>query len=140
MMKREKVMPRAVLTFLALLVLSTTAWAGDKVNERWQQAMLAAIDSFPEHGGYYTGGRPNATFAKTTWRGLHDAFQMTANDERPRFDPQQAQPSFCSSATFSVLIKALLIWDTKHKIKREAWINMNPRVGIADEFNPEGLG
>ena len=133
-------MKRTVVTLLAVLAVATAAWGGAKVNERWQQAILAAIDSFPEHGGYYTGGRPNALFAKTTWRGLHDAYQMTASDERPRFDPWQAQPSFCSSATYSVIIKALLIWDTDHKIMREAWINMKPRVGIADEFNPEALG
>ena len=133
-------MRRVALALLAVLCLTGAAWAGDKVNESWQRAMLAAIDSFPERGGYYTGGKPNELFPKTTWRGLHDAYQMTARDERPRFDPQQAQPSFCSSATYSVIIKALLIWDTKHKIKREAWINMKPRVGIADEFNPEGIG
>ena len=125
---------------LAALCVSGAIQAADKVNERWQQAVLTAIASFPEHGGYYTGGKPNALFAKTTWRGLNDAYQMTANDERPRFDPWQAQPSFCSSATYSVLIKALLIWDTKHKIKREAWVNMKPYVGIADELNPEGMG
>ena len=126
--------------FLALVCLANTAGAADKVNKGWQRAMLAAIDSFPERGGYYTGSKPNELFAKTTWRGLHDAYQMTARDERPHFEPQLAQPSFCSSATYGVLIKALLIWDTKHKIKREAWVNMKPRVGFADEFNPDGLG
>ncbi len=76
-------MKQTLLTLLAVLAMTNAAWAGDKVNERWQQAILAAIDSFPEHGGYYTGGRPNALFSKTTWRGLHDAYQMTASDERP---------------------------------------------------------
>ncbi len=133
-------MKRVYIVILALLCLVGQAPARDKVNKGWQRAMLAAIDSFPQHGGYYTGGRPNELFAKTTWRGLHDAFQMTAGDEWPRFDPMLAQPSFCSSATFGVLIKALLLWDTKHKITREAWVNMKPRVGIADEFNPDGVG
>ena len=133
-------MKRAFLAILALLCMAGVVHGKDKVNRSWQQAVLAAIDSFPEHGGYYTGGKPNELFAKTTWRGLHDAYQMTAGDERPRFDPMLAQPSFCSSATYGVLIKALLIWDKKHKIKREAWINMMPRVGIADEFNPDGVG
>lgn len=133
-------MKRAFFAFLGLLCLACVAQAGDKVNQRWQQAVLTAIKSFPERGGYYTGGRPNELFPKTTWQGLHDAYQMTASDERPRFDPMLAQPSFCSSATYGVLIKALLIWDTKHKIKREAWVNMKPRVGIADEFNLDGLG
>ena len=133
-------MKQTVTVLLALLCLMNVAQAKDKINPDWQRAILAAIDSFPEHGGYYTGGRPNALFAKTTWRGLHDAYQMNAGDERPRFDPLQAQPSFCSSATYAVLIKALLIWDTRHKIKREAWVNMKPRVGFADDFNPEGIG
>ncbi len=133
-------MRRAILAILALLCLAHAADAGDRVNNAWQHAVLAAIDSFPDHGGYYTGGRPNELFAKTTWRGLHDAYQMGATDERPLFDPMQAQPSFCSSATYGVLIKALLLWDTKHKIKREAWINMKPYVGIADALNPNGLG
>ena len=113
-------MKRIIVVLLALLCLVGMATAGDKVNKGWQRAVLAAIDSFPEQGGYYTGGKPNHLFAKTTWRGLHDAYQMGINDERPRFDPMQAQPSFCSSATYGVLIKALLIWDTKHKIQREA--------------------
>ena len=133
-------MKRKIFAFLILLFVAGSAIAGDRVNENWQRAILAAIDSFPEHGGYYTGSKPNALFAKTTWQGLHEAYQMTAEDERPRFDPMLAQPSFCSSATFAVLVKALLIWDTKHKIKREAWVNMKPRVGIADEFNPDGIG
>ena len=102
-------MKRAVFMFLVLLCLAGTAGARDKVNQSWQRSMLAAIDSFPERGGYYTGGRPNELFAKTTWRGLHEAYQMSPGDERPRFDPMLAQPSFCSSATYGVLIKALLI-------------------------------
>ena len=133
-------MKRVLIAILTILCLVGTTMARDKVNNDWQRAMLAAIDSFPERGGYYTGGRPNQLFAKTTWQGLHDAFQMGPGDERPRFDPLLAQPSFCSSATYSVLIKALLIWDTRHRIKREAWINMKPYVGIADQLNPTGMG
>lgn len=133
-------MKPTILVLLSLLCVATATHARDKVNERWQQAMLTAIASFPEHGGYYTGGRPNELFAKTTWRGLHEAYQMTPADERPRFDPWLAQPSFCSSATYGVFIKALLLWDTRGKIKREAWVNMKPYVGIADELNPDGFG
>ena len=135
MFKEKK---RAIIVLLAVLCFTSAVLGKDKVNKGWQRAMLAAIDSFPEHGGYYTGGKPNELFAKTTWRGLHDAYQMTARDERPRFDPMQAQPSFCSSATYGVLIKALLIWDTKHKIKREAWVNDG--VGFWGRANANGPG
>lgn len=125
---------------IVLLVLSLDLSARDKLNEEWQRAILAAVDSFPQRGGYYTGGNPNAVFSKTTTQGLHDAFKMGLNDSRPTFDPQQAQPSFCSSATYAVLIKALLLWDGKNVIRREAWVNMKPYVGIKDELNPEGIG
>lgn len=125
---------------LVLIAISINLSARDKFNASWQHAILAAVDSFPERGGYYTGGRPNAVFGKTTMQGLHDAFKMGESDERPQFDPQQAQPSFCSSATYAVLVKALLLWDTRGVIGREAWVNMKPYVGIKDALNPDGIG
>ena len=124
---------RKILT-VAMLLLVGGLWAAasDPVNTQWQQTVLNAIDSFPERGGYYTGGKPNAVFAKTTWQGLKDAFVMDDNDTKPRFDPYQAQPSFCSSATYAVLVKALLMWDTTGKISREAWQNMRVHDGQND--------
>ena len=132
-------MKRIIISLFSLCLLTNLS-AGDKLNRDWQRCILAAVDSFPDHGGYYTGGKPNELFHKTTMRGLHDAFQMGKDDARPSFDPQQAQPSFCSSATYGVLIKALLMWDTRAKISRQAWVNMKPYVGVADELNPDGFG
>ena len=113
--------------------------AKEKVNVQWQKTILAAIDSFPQHGGYYTGSQPTATFATTAWQGLDNAFQMHPGDKKPHFDPVLAQPSFCSSATFSVIVKALIMWDSKGAISRQAWINMKPCVGIVGPLNPQGL-
>lgn len=110
-----------------------------KVNKEWQQCVLAAIDSFPQKGGYYTGARPNDTFKKTAWKGLHQAYQMTLADPRPNFHQELAQPSFCSSATYAALIKALLLWDTKGVISRQAWLFMKPFVGIVDNMNEKGF-
>lgn len=114
----------------------------------WNEYVLAAVDSFPERGGYYTGGRPNADFSKTTIQALNEAFQMDSADNRPSFTPALAQPSFCSSATYAVLIKALLMWDTDNAISREAWENMRPLATEDDGFgfwgranaNGPGLG
>ena len=114
--------------------------SADTLNAEWQSTILAAIDSFPERGGYYTGGKPNALFANTTWQGLHAAYQMGINDRKPYFCPEKAQPSFCSSATYSALIKALTMWDKQGVISTEAWRNMKPYVGIADDINTEGIG
>lgn len=135
-------MKKLRILFVLALVLTTTAtsMAGNdnKVNEQWQQCILAAIDSFPQNGGYYTGGRPNELFKKTAWKGLHQAYQMTLADLRPVFRQELAQPSFCSSATYAVLIKALLLWDKNRQISREAWLVMKPFVGIVDNMNPKG--
>lgn len=125
---------------LVILCLLFDLSARDKLNPAWQNCVLEAIKLFPERGGYYTGGRPNATFVKTTMQGLNDAYKMTPQDKRPVFDPMEARPSFCSSATYAVLVKALLLWDEYGAIKREAWINMKPYVGIVDELNPSGIG
>lgn len=131
---------RNIIALALMLTFPVVASAGDdnKVNQEWQQCVLAAIDSFPHNGGYYTGARPNDTFKKTAWKGLHQAYQMTLADQRPVFHQELAQPSFCSSATYSVLIKALLMWDKDHKISREAWLSMKPFVGIVDNMNPQG--
>lgn len=112
----------------------------DTINTKWQNAVIAAIDSFPSHGGYYTGGKTNDIFPVTAWQGLHAAFQMSSSDVKPLFSPQKAQPSFCSSATYSALIKALTMWDDKGVISTQAWRNMKPYVGIADELNPRAIG
>ena len=131
---------RNIIAFAVMLVAPVAAIAGDdnKVNQEWQQCVLAAVDSFPHNGGYFTGALPNVLFKKTAWKGLHQAYKMTLADSRPVLDLQQAQPSFCSSATYCALIKALLLWDKDHKISREAWLFMKPFVGIVDIMNDKG--
>ena len=135
-------MKHITTSILALLIFACTLQAQQRevVNAQWQNTLLAAIDSFPVRGGYYTGGKPNDIFPVTTWRALNNAFVMTSADNFPYFNCKAATPSFCSSATYSALIKALTMWDTEHKISKQAWVNMKPYVGIADELNPEGLG
>ena len=125
-------MKRLRVLTIFLMCLPVALVARNPVNTLWQHTVLCAIDSFPVNGGYYTGGKPNAKFAKTTWQGLKDAFKMGEDDERPTFDPWQAQPSFCSSATYAVLVKALLMWDSQGQISRQAWENMRVHDGQDD--------
>lgn len=126
------------MTVIVSLQMGAHAANDNKVNEQWQQCVLEAVGAFPHNGGYYTGARPNDTFKKTAWKGLHQAYKMALADQRPEMDLQLAQPSFCSSATYCALIKALLLWDKEHKISREAWLAMKPFVGIVDNMNPQG--
>lgn len=130
-----------IIVASVMLLAPTAALAGDdnKVNEQWQHCVLEAVNAFPQNGGYYIGARPNDTFKKTAWKGLHQAYKMTLADQRPELDLQLAKPSFCSSATYCALIKTLLLWDKGHKISREAWLAMKPFVGIVDNMNPNGF-
>lgn len=113
---------------------------GAECNEKWQKLMMRVVEQFPEKGGYYTGGKPNADFAKTAWQGLNEAYKLPHGAERAVFVQDLAQPSFCSSATYAALVKALTLWGDDGKISRKAWVNMKPYVGIKDELNPEGFG
>lgn len=128
----------SIIMILSMAITAPTTARTKKTDNNWQKCVLNAIAMFPKHGGYYTGGRPNADFSKTTMQALNEAYAMSATDQRPQFDPQKAQPSFCSSATYAVMIKALLLWDTDNKISASAWRNMKPYVGIVDDINTEG--
>lgn len=124
-----------------LLLLLCGSLKAQKVNEKWQQSMLEAVKSFPDKGGYYTGRKVTDKFPKNAWQGMNDAFVMTMNDKYPQILPQKAQPSFCSLATYMVMLKAISIWDANHnKISREAWVNLKPYVGFADAINVNGIG
>lgn len=129
-----------VLALCSLMAAQAHKLDRNAQNEEWQAAVMSAVGQFPVKGGYYTGGKPNANFAKTAWRGLNDAYKLPAGAQKVEFDQMQAQPSFCSSATYAALIKALTLWDKSGKISRAAWVNMKPYVGIKDDLNPDGMG
>ena len=85
---------------LVLAVCSLAAAQARKLdrnaqNEEWQAAVMTAVGQFPAKGGYYTGGKPNANFAKTAWSGLNDAYKLPSGAQKVEFDQMQAQPSFC---------------------------------------------
>ena len=127
--------------FAALGISSFTALAdgNQRVNEAWQKAILAAVDSFPEKGGYYTGRKATPDFPKSPWRAMNEAFNMKLADQRPNFQASKACPSFCSMATYAAMIQAILIWDKNGEVSRSAWFNLKPLVGITDNINQNGL-
>lgn len=113
----------------------------DKVNHEWQNAIVAAIDSFPQGGGYYTGRNSNSQFRRTAWRGMNEAFGMQPTDSQPRLDVSKAQPSFCSMATYLALLKAITIWDAidgKQDVPNLAWFCFKPFCGVTDIINHQG--
>ncbi|MGN0213751.1 MAG: hypothetical protein ACI4AH_02950 [Muribaculaceae bacterium] len=131
-----------ILSVLAALVFTASAApAGEnkRVNESWQKAIIAAIDSFPENGGYYTGRKATADFPKSAWRAMNEAFNMQLADQRPNFQAKKACPSFCSMATYAALLQAIIIWDQKGEVSRASWFNLKPLVGITDNVNQNGV-
>ena len=113
----------------------------DQVNHEWQNAIVAAIDSFPQGGGYYTGRNSNSQFRRTAWRGMNEAFGMQPTDSQPRLDVSKAQPSFCSMATYLALLKAITIWDAtdgKQDLPNLAWFCVKPFCGVTDIINHQG--
>ena len=127
--------------FAALGISSFTALAdgNQRVNEAWQKAILAAVVSFPEKGGYCTGRKATPSFPKSPWRAMNEAFNMKLADQRPNFQASKACPSFCSMATYAAMIQAILIWDKNGEVSRSAWFNLKPLVGITYNINQNGL-
>ena len=127
--------------FAALGISSFTALAdgNQRVNEAWQKALLAAVDSFPEKGGYYTGRKATPDFPKSPRRAMNEVFNMKLADQRPNFQASKACPSFCSMATYAAMIQAILIWDKNGEVSRSAWFDLKPLVGITDNINQNGL-
>lgn len=128
-----------LLPLIALTCLFASAKDDNKVNEQWQKAIIAAIDSFPQQGGYYVGRKATPDFPKSAWRAFNEAFNMRLADQKPKFQASKACPSFCSMATYAALLQAILIWDNDNKISRQAWLNLKPLVGITDGINQRGF-
>lgn len=130
----------AALIAAWVMAAGPTSAKGDKyeVNEQWQSCVLAAVEAFPEGGGYYTGRRTNEYFAKTAWRVLNEAYEMHPSDMQPVVAADKAAPSFSSMAVYLAMIKALTAWDTDYKVSREAWYWLKPYCGIVDMMNPKG--
>lgn len=128
-----------LLPLIALICLFASAKDDNKVNEQWQKAIIAAIDSFPQQGGYYIGRKATPDFPKSAWRAFNEAFNMRLADQKPKFQASKACPSFCSMATYAALLQAILIWDNDNKISRQAWLNLKPLVGITDGINQRGF-
>jgi len=130
-----------LLTLVAIIGINATGASKEnqKPDEQWQKAIIAAIDSFPENSGYYTGRKATADFPKSAWRAFNEAYNMRLSDQRPNFQARKAYPSFCSMATYAALIQALIMWDTDGKISRQAWISLKPLMGITDGINQIGF-
>lgn len=133
-----------LMAVVAATLCTTKIHADEKynqINADWQTAISAAIDSFPQNGGYYTGRNSNSQFRRTAWRAMNEAFGMQPTDSQPRLDLSHAQPSFGTMATYLALLKALQIWDAnspEYSIPNLSWFSMKPFCGVTDIINSQG--
>lgn len=140
-MKKFTICAMAVALAFAAAV---TAYADDKyerVDADWQRAVTAAIDSFPEGGGYYMGRNANAQFRRTAWRAMNEAFGMQPTDSQPRLDVAAATPSFDAMAVYMALLKAIQVWDAgngQQDVPNLSWFSMKPFCGVTDVINNQG--
>lgn len=130
-------------TLLCLFFLNTSILLAQDTSiyviPKWNNMVLETINKFPSKGGYYTGGKPNKLFSKTAAQGMNEAFIMNPSDSFPNIDVNKAQPSFCSLATYMVLLKTILDYDTLHIVSKESWQNLKPYIGIKDSINSTGF-
>ena len=75
----------------------------------WQQCFRRALGRFPTGGGYHTGRDIPPGFQQTAWTGLDRAVRVRATGAC--VDPRFATPSFCSSATYLLLLKSLELYE-----------------------------
>ena len=124
-MKRN--LTKAVTIIVLFLMLSLCLANGSREADAapdFNQYVLRTIILAEDGGGYYTGREPKEELENNAWEGMDMA--VTLEDGAVTVDLTKARPSFCSSATYMALLKALTEWDTESVISYEAWINLKP--------------
>ncbi len=105
----------------------------------WNEILLRVISETQNGGGYYTGS-VDAEHPKTTGQALSEAY--TISGSKAAVDLSKANPSYCSSAVYMVMMKTLLNWDKKGVIPKKAWVNLRPYAinGMAYPAQDDGVG
>ncbi len=98
----------------------------------WNEILLSVISGVKNGGSYNSDGRIS------TEQAMKNAFSMNGN--KPVIDLSKARPSYCSSAVYMAMLKALLVWDTGGVISRSAWISLRPYSVSGMTYPAQGDG
>ena len=106
----------------------------------WNEILLRVIADTENGGGYYTGSKTTAQYPVTTFGAMAEAFAV--EEGRPVIDLGKARPSFCSSAVYMAMLKALAEWDRDGVISEKAWENLRPYTvkGMEHPVQDDGCG
>ncbi|MBR2256177.1 MAG: penicillin binding protein PBP4B [Blautia sp.] len=109
-------------------------------KKTFNDVLLRVIEQTEDGGGYYTGREEKEELSQNAWEGMDAA--VTITEDGISIDMEAAKPSFCSSACYMALLKALSLWDTDGQIPVEAWKNLKPYT-VEDREYPiqdDGVG
>jgi len=129
MKKYLKCFSIGIVMCLITLLIGGASCPDTKKLSLWNESVLKSMEQFNDKGGYYTGSKHTEDFPQTTWEGMDSAYQLDTDIQVPVIDVDKARPSFCSSATYMLLVRSLLTWNTSQKesaISRQAWVNLKP--------------
>ena len=109
--------------------------AGQPENEAaWYRSVRSGLSRFKDGGGYKANRQALEAL-------VQKACRWDAKAGKPVFLIQEARPSFCSSACYLLLLKALETWDSGRSgpvISERAWLALMPRIGQHDGDGPWG--
>ena len=84
----------------------------------WNEILISVISEIKNGGSYNYNG------VISTEQGLRNAFSMSGG--RAVIDFSKARPSYCSSAVYMAVLKALTVWDREGTISAKAWKYLRP--------------
>ena len=141
-MKRTSYFLPALLCMILSLAVNPVKTFAEETAEakNFRDVLLNEILKVPDGGGYYTGRKEKEELTQNAWEGMDTA--VTITEEGVTVDMDKARPSFCSTACYMIMLKALYEWDTEGRISKEAWLNLKPYT-VADRDFPiqkDGVG
>ena len=95
-----------------------------------------------QSGGGYSTVKQTSLYPHTTWEGMKKAWSWSKK-RGIQINLAEARPSFCSSACYMLLLKALSVWDRdQQSISKSAWVALRPYTvrHMKYKFQNDGVG
>lgn len=102
----------------------------------WNSLVLREIAEVADFGGYYTSGT-GGPYNQSTYQAMNRAFSQSGG--RAVIDMEKARPSFCSSACYMILLKALSDYNGG-SLGASAWTSLRPYTVSGMQYPPQDDG
>ena len=126
-MTRKRISAATLLLISGVIMLSasfTIKSCFADSPDTWNQIIVNEIQKVSSGGGYSTASETDE-YPHTSWEGMAIAWSYRSG-KGISINMSKARPSFCSSACYMMLLKALSVWDTDNVISRQAWLALRP--------------